>query len=577
MRRLISFPAGLLLVYCVLAFGSFWTTWRSPTARWIGNSVDPNLFIWCLGWIAHAVTHGHDPLVTDYLRYPDGVNLMWNTSVIFPALVLTPVTLLFGAVLSYNVLATLALALSAWCAYFALRRYTGDVGAAVGGLLYGFGPYTFAQARDHPQMTFALFPPLVLLLLDEILVRQRRSAIGIGCLLGLATALQVLTGQELAAATALLAAIGAVLLALLEWKAVRASLPHAARALMAAAVVASAILAYPLMVQFFGMNRYAGKGAVQLPDTFVSDLLAFLVPTHHQELTFAAAGRLEGTFTGPSEFDAYIGVPLLALAIFVVVRYRTEPVVRFAAGLGVIAAILSLGPRLHVAGESLPIRLPWVVPQRLPLLEHILPARLAVFTLLMLSLLVAVFIDRARLPRAAVAAIVAVAFLPLFPNFPYPHQPAASPPFFERGAREIPLGSAAMIEPPAGLAAATARPMLWQVAAKFRFRMPGGYIIGGARHTAALDDRTGLLEQRIKTILHGDTPAPLDEGRRRALRCDLVRLRARTVVVAPMKVGRPQILRLFRALLDRPPVEVGGVQLWRDVLETARRHAGDCT
>ena len=574
MRRIVPFPAGLLAVYCSLAFAAFWTTWQAPIGRWIGNSVDPNLFIWCIGWIPHAVTHGHDPLVTDYLRYPDGVNLMWNTSVIFPAFVLTPVTLVFGAVFSYNVLATLALALSGWCAYFAFRRYTGDVAAAVGGLLYGFGPYTFAQARDHPQMTFALFPPLVLLLLDEMLVRQRRSAIGMGCLLGLATALQVLTGQELAAATALLGAIGVVLLGVLNRDAARASLPYAARGLCAATLVACAVLAYPLGVQFLGKNRYAGNGPVQLPDTYVSDLLAFVVPTHHQELTFSAARRVEATFTGPSELDAYIGIPLLLLALFVVVRYRNDHLVRFAAAFVVIAAILSLGPRLHIGGESLPVRLPWVVPQRVPLLEHILPARLAIFTLLTLSLLVAVFVDRARLPRVAVAAIVAVAFVPLFPNLPYPHQRAASPPFFEQGATEIPRDSVALVEPPAGLASATARPMLWQVATKFRFRMPGGYIVGGGgpgtrEHFA--------LNERISDILHGDSLAPLSAVERRQVRCDLVRLHARTVVVGPMKVGRRRIQALFQTLLKRPPVEIDGVRLWRNVLTTTRSDARDCT
>jgi hypothetical protein len=116
--------------------------WRSSRSRppgrirrdrWIGGSVDPILFIWYLRWLPFALAHGHDPLISTYLQVPDGFNLLWNTSILLPAFVLSPVTLLFGAVVSYNLLATLALALSAWCAYLAFRRYVRPEAAASGG------------------------------------------------------------------------------------------------------------------------------------------------------------------------------------------------------------------------------------------------------------------------------------------------------------------------------------------------------------------------------------------------------------------------------------------------------------
>jgi hypothetical protein len=566
LRRLVPFSAGLLLFYCALATAAFWTAWRAPTDRWIGGPVDPNLFIWSLGWIPFALTHGHDPLVTNYVAYPHGINLMWNTTVPFAGLVLTPVTLLFGAVFSYNVLATLSLALSAWCAYFAFRRYASPFAAAAGGLLYGFGPYTFAQ-QDHPQVALAVFPPIVFLLLDEILVRQRRSPVVMGLLLSIATILQVLIGEEIAAATALVAAIGVVLLALLNWSEVRARLPYARHALSVALGVGLLFGAYPLAVQFFGSQRLSGP--VQLPNTFVLDLLELVVPTHHQELHFAATNRIERTFTGPSELDGYIGIPLLALAVFVVVRYRRDGLVRFAGVLALAAGVLSLGPRLHVDGHSLPVRLPWVVPQRIPVLENILPARLAIFTLLSVALLLAVFVDRMRLPRIVVAVIVALALVPVFPNLPFLSQPAASPRFFEAHAEDLPNGSVAIVAPPAGLAGGSARAMLWQVAAGFRFKMPGVYAMSGEHK------RLALLE-RVDDILDGNEPALPRGSQLREFRCDIVRLQARSLIVGPMTAGRQRIVDLFHTVLARPPEQIGGVQLWRNALRSAGRAAGSC-
>ena len=107
-----------------------------------GNTGDPSIFIWSLQWLPFALSHHLNPLLTDYLHYPAGANLMWNTSILFPALVLTPVTNLFGPIVSYNVLAVLGMSISGWCAYLAVRRYSQHwVSAAVGGLIYEFSPF----------------------------------------------------------------------------------------------------------------------------------------------------------------------------------------------------------------------------------------------------------------------------------------------------------------------------------------------------------------------------------------------------------------------------------------------------
>src|SRR2546430_6975230 len=112
-----------LLVDMILAAALFSPTWTNPAGSWIGTPKDPQLFIWYLGWIPHELALGHNFLFTDSLSYPAGVNLMWNTSMIFPAIVLWPVTALFGPVVAYNLLITAGIALSAWCAYLAARRF----------------------------------------------------------------------------------------------------------------------------------------------------------------------------------------------------------------------------------------------------------------------------------------------------------------------------------------------------------------------------------------------------------------------------------------------------------------------
>jgi len=125
-----------LLTYTVLAVAMFSSTWVHPTNWWVGVSGDAQQFMWFLGWPPFAITHGLNPIFSNYGDYPGGVNLMWNASELLPGVVLGPLTQAGGVVLSYNVLMTAAVALSAWTAYLLIRRYvSSQLAAAVGGLL----------------------------------------------------------------------------------------------------------------------------------------------------------------------------------------------------------------------------------------------------------------------------------------------------------------------------------------------------------------------------------------------------------------------------------------------------------
>ena len=104
----------VLAVFLGLAVLLLGSTWTSPTNRTLGAGVgDPGLFTWFLRWTPFAVGRRISPFVSDYLNHTDGINLMWNTWVPLPGVLVSPLTLAFGPVLSLNVLLTLAYGLSA--------------------------------------------------------------------------------------------------------------------------------------------------------------------------------------------------------------------------------------------------------------------------------------------------------------------------------------------------------------------------------------------------------------------------------------------------------------------------------
>lgn len=199
-------------IYLILSIALFWDTIHSPYNNWVGDIGDPNTFMWNLYWIPYALIHGHNPLFSNYLMYPKGINLLWNTSIIFPAIILTPITFAFGPIFSFNFLTVLALPISASVAYLAIRRYCKSrISAFIGALLYGFSPYMLAQSLGHPNLTLVWYPPFVLLISDLFLKQKiKRKTFSIA--LGVGSLIQLLTSEEILITTAISAIVLLVIL-----------------------------------------------------------------------------------------------------------------------------------------------------------------------------------------------------------------------------------------------------------------------------------------------------------------------------------------------------------------------------
>jgi Glycosyltransferase family 87 len=528
-------------------------------------------FLWVLRWTPYAVGHGLNPFVTGYLNAPVGVNLMWNTSLPLPGLVMAPVTLLLGPVVTYDALLVLGLGLSAWTAYLAIRRYVSSrVAAALGGLVYGFSPYMRAHSLGHVNLTLVFLPPLLLLLLDNVIVRQRRTPLRDGALLGLVAACQLLINEEVLATTALAGALLVVVLAAGHRHQVRSHLPYAARAMAVAGLVFVVLAAVPLANQFFGPYRYSGP-----PGTghtrFVNDLDSFVVPGQQQLLTTAASVRLANSLPGNlAERTGYLGAPLLLLALGVAVRWWSRPVVRAAALLALFMAVLSMGAHLSVGGHRTTIPLPWSVLGGLPLVEGVIPARLAVYTALFVGLLLAVFADAVMgwggWRRLLGAAVVLLALAPIVPRYTNSGIGAVDPPrfFTGDGIDRVPVGSVALVLPFPDRSASF--PMMWHAMGGIRFKMPGGYFLGPDREGHARFGPLPSATRRVAVLLSTgrSTPERLQRRYCAAVEGELRSWGVRTVLVGPM-AHQAEAASFFSGLFGRAPRDIGEVLVWQDV------------
>ncbi|HTD58476.1 MAG TPA: hypothetical protein VK672_06230 [Solirubrobacteraceae bacterium] len=386
-----------LIGYLLLAMILLGRTWFGGGLgqRLVGGGGDPLGFVWFLAWLPHALSHGHSPFFTDSLMAPQGANLLNSTAISLPSFLLWPVTATLGPTLSYDVLMTLGIVLSAWAAYFALRRIARhDSSAWIGGAIYGFGGYMTGQATAHVNLAVAVFPPVAAMLIDDI--RRTRTPARTGALLGLCAAAQVFVNEELLAMTAIMALL-ALLLACCMVRPTHAMLVCYARALAAAAVVFAALAGPALLYQLFGPQHV--RGAVVSSGRYVNDLAGFFVPNSLQWLSTPGSRHLTGGFSGyDGEWGSYLGIPLIALLVWAGWRLRRRALPLLLLLLG--AALLSLGPHLRVLGHDTGVFLPWVLPNHLPLLEDVVPDRFNLFVWFAVAALLVLLMDdlRARPP-----------------------------------------------------------------------------------------------------------------------------------------------------------------------------------
>ena len=579
---------ALTLTACIVAYLALgavanlhaWVDGPAGTLQSGGGVGDVGQSVWFLGFTPNSLIHGHRVLTTDWLNAPWGYNLMANTSIVLPAFLLGPVTLLLGPIVAFNAAVVLAFAGSATVTMLVLRRYTTWLPAAfVGGLLAAFSPAMAAQGALHLHLIIEVVPPLFLLVLDEILVRQRHRPWVLGAGLGLLATAQLLISAEVLMTTGLLAGVGIVALCLLRRRQVRSHLPAAWRALVVAAATFAATAAYPIWVMLRG--PWSVIGPVQSPTysrQLASDLLSFVLPTSGQAIAPARATRITDGLVGANlaENGSYLGIVLIAVLIGIVWRWRRELIVQVSAVVGGSAALLSLGERLHLHGRPLHLPLPFGIVARVPLLDSASASRLAIPVGLFAGVLLAVGIDRlhseglgshlasgVRAGRLGLL-ISAVALVWLVPAWPYASAPTAVPAFFTGGsASSIAEGSTVLTYPTPQIKTPHNQAMVWQVLDHVRWRLVGSYGHSpGPDGTADNGTDPKLIPALLDVCTTGATAPTLTPRLAREARAELAAWDVETIVLTDRTPGIACAQSIFQRTLGRPARPVDGVLVY---------------
>lgn len=561
-----------VLVVAIVALGLslalFHRAWPRPFSTLIGGAGDADEYTWFLAWVPFALGHGLNPLGSTYVNAPHGVNLMWNTSVLLPSLLMSPVTVIFGTAFSYNILVTVAPVLNASVGYVAFRRWARPWPAAAGAFAFAFSPYMASQSGGHLAQVLIASAPAALILLDRLLVVQAGRPWRDGILLGLLAWAQLLTGEEVLAMEALTAAVGIVVLAAMARREVRSRSRYAARGAAVAGAVFLALSAPFLAYQFFGPNQVQNAHQAR---SYATDLLNFFVPTGTTELAPAAALRASSHFRG-SEHSAYLGIPLLVFVVLAVVLARRRKVTWVALAAGAGAAVLSLGATLHVGGHVVGLWLPGRVLAHLPLWRNLLPGRFASMVSLAVGLLVALGLDeldrRPRPTRLPGWALLAAGLAGILPTFHFSNSAAPILTGFYTGWVCPPAH-----HPPVTLVvpADDEVDLRWQAQANFCFAMPTATGMTGT--SRASHRQTGLLFELGNPSF---TLPPLTAAVRAEAAREIRQAGITAIIVAPQSPAVPnwswaqmnQTAGWLQQLLGRAPqksTDIYYTYVWKDL------------
>lgn len=405
------------LLYAVLTFVMAYPFAASPASQVLADAPDMHLFMWTLGWDAHAFLHQPWLIFDANIYHPYPNTLAYSENLIGSALFAAPIIWLTGdLVLALNLTTLLTTVLCGSGAYLLARRWGLSAAAAfVCGVIFAFAPPRFSRmAQLH--MTAVQWIPFTLAFVHSYLAHGKRRDL----LLALACfSLQVLSSGH--GAAFLTMAVGL----LIVWHLWLGRALPIRKWLQDCGATGLYLIAPSIWVMWpYRMAQVDAGLRREYPAEAMPGLTSFVASPSRVHTT--AMTSIFGRNVN-DEALAYLfpGFLCLALAIVAAVRWRRRSpgwdVTVFFAGLGIVSFLMFV---------TWPFDL-WRLVYWMPGFNFIrVPSRFMVLVVLCLAMLSAVAIDRltAASPggrRTAIAGLISLLLLAEYSNYPFTGVPYA--------------------------------------------------------------------------------------------------------------------------------------------------------
>jgi len=169
----IIFWIGLGIFYLALAVVFTWPLIKNFNSAIIGQSdfTDGPFFLWNIWWVKKAILSFQNPFFSNFVYYPENVNLTLHTLTYTTALIALPLTLAFSLITTLNIvlfssIIASALGMTLLVQYLTKNKWAG----IISGVVFAFNPYLFSHLEaGHYNLTMLwIFPFLALFFIKTL-------------------------------------------------------------------------------------------------------------------------------------------------------------------------------------------------------------------------------------------------------------------------------------------------------------------------------------------------------------------------------------------------------------------------
>lgn len=388
-----------------------------------------------------------------YLYHPTGVSFAFQDVIPFYLIVAAPMNILFGRIVTYNLLVLSTFILSAFGAYLLVEYLTKDKKAAfLSGFIFSFCPQHLMQAATHLGIaSIQWLPFFVLYFLKTVKEGNRKDAVLAAIFLSIAS---------------LCAWYNAVYLLLFVGFYIVFNYFNERGQILNRKVIKNlalmGLLSFLLVFPFaYPMFAEMGKDTYMIPSAnesvlYSADLMGFFIPSAFHPLLGQYFAPLYKQFTvNMDEGTTYIGYTVIFLVVYYIFKNMGKlGEAKFWVWSAAFFFIMSLGPVLHIGGQThftasdITIPLPYSLLYTLPIIQiSRVPARLAFMLMLSLAVLVGYGVKElfkhsrgklfGRINKKDIAVeIIFYLILLEFIMVPYPVHKVYVPEFYKRMAAE---------------------------------------------------------------------------------------------------------------------------------------------
>lgn len=301
----------------------------------VTSDEDPWVFLWNLWWVKTALLQDKtNPYFTNYIYYPQGINLTFHTLSLANGLLSIPFQFFLNLVTTYNLLMLLSFVLSGYFVYLLVNQFIQNkIAAFYSGLIFTFSTYRMIHSFHFLNLATTQWIPLYILFLFKL--RNQRKIIH-ALITALLLWLNWQTCEYYFFYLFIFTAIFSIYFSftrtsdnLLVENIFSANRKRHWLVLLASANAVLILLSLPCLITLYKQQGIFTKFYTGLADISwnSADLLAYIIPSYYHLLGGNFFRSIYERFTGNFfEKTIFIGYNVLFLSIYAIINYDKKQI-----------------------------------------------------------------------------------------------------------------------------------------------------------------------------------------------------------------------------------------------------------